>query len=874
MTQSFLKLDKQLFEVIESEFGRQTIEAHPVSKSIRDNLNTKYKLRPYQEQAFRYFDFFYQKNFAGKQEKPYHLLYNMATGSGKTLIMAGLILELYSRGYRNFLFVVNSTNIVDKTKENFLNKASGKYLFNQQIKINGQAVFIKEVNNFSDSDDDIKIRFSTIHQIHHDLKTTKENNISYEDFRSHKVVILADEAHHLNTETKAKQPKLTASWENTVLKIHQSNRDNLLLDFTATIEDNLTNVKDKYQDKLLFKYDLKDFCQEKYSKEIKLFRSELNRQDRILQALILHLYRQELALANDLELKPVILFKSQRTIAQSKENQRQFHQLIESLTIEDIDRVKTKSQATIIQVAFEFFHKNQITNSIIVSQLQRYFIKDNCLGMNDESDLTARQIQVNSLEDSNNNIRAIFTVNKLNEGWDVLNLFDIVRLYSQRDSSSRGKLTPGKTTISEAQLIGRGARYWPFRIQPSDQIDQRKFDHDTTNDLRILEELYYHTKEDSRYISELKAALIKIGIDTDNLVERHLKVKPAIKASAFYQRAKVAHNQAIKKDYSKNSTLTDLTGLNQDLYQFNYKVPSGQSTTTTVFNPTILQPAQDTIGKPIKTWFTVGQLPIHVVRYALTTDSFFYFANLKAKLPKLESITQFITSDKFLAPKRISFEHHPEIKLTNHDYLEGLKHLLEDIKAKIEQQDTEFEAGPFTTSYIQEIFKDKVINVKRGSNQSDGDEALIKDYDWYIFNANYGTSEEKAFVNFFAQELYPELEKRYRHIYLIRNERQVKIVDRKGRRFEPDFLLFCYSLKNENLMLQIFIEPKGEYLMAKDRWKEDFLKSLDELVQDERINFLKVDKYKVVGLPFFNDQSKHRHQFKLEFQQKLRLPRK
>ena len=75
-------------------------------------------------------------------------------------------------------------------------------------------------------------------------------------------------------------------------------------------------------------------------------------------------------------------------------------------------------------------------------------------------------------------------------------------------------------------------------------------------------------------------------------------------------------------------------------------------------------------------------------------------------------------------------------------------------------------------------------------------------------------------------------------------------------------------------MLQIFIEPKGEYLMAKDRWKEDFLKSLDELVQDERINFLKVDKYKVVGLPFFNDQSKHRHQFKLEFQQKLRLPRK
>ena len=52
---------------------------------------------------------------------PLHLLFNMATGSGKTLIMAGLILYLYEKGYRNFLFFVNSTNIIEKTKDNFLN---------------------------------------------------------------------------------------------------------------------------------------------------------------------------------------------------------------------------------------------------------------------------------------------------------------------------------------------------------------------------------------------------------------------------------------------------------------------------------------------------------------------------------------------------------------------------------------------------------------------------------------------------------------------------------------------------------------------------------------------------------------------------------
>ncbi|CAH1762982.1 6204_t:CDS:2 [Entrophospora sp. SA101] len=57
----------------------------------------------------------------------------MATGSGKTLMMAGLILYLYEKGYRNFLFFVNSTNIIDKTKDNFLNDTSIKYLFNKSL---------------------------------------------------------------------------------------------------------------------------------------------------------------------------------------------------------------------------------------------------------------------------------------------------------------------------------------------------------------------------------------------------------------------------------------------------------------------------------------------------------------------------------------------------------------------------------------------------------------------------------------------------------------------------------------------------------------------------------------------------------------------
>jgi superfamily II DNA or RNA helicase len=51
-----------------------------------------------------------------------------ATGSGKTVMMAGLILYLYEQGYRNFLFFVNRGQIVEKTKDNFINPFSSKYL--------------------------------------------------------------------------------------------------------------------------------------------------------------------------------------------------------------------------------------------------------------------------------------------------------------------------------------------------------------------------------------------------------------------------------------------------------------------------------------------------------------------------------------------------------------------------------------------------------------------------------------------------------------------------------------------------------------------------------------------------------------------------
>ena len=368
-----------------------------------------------------------------------------------------------------------------------------------------------------------------------------------QDFKDKKIVLIADEAHHLSSATKSNGP-LFGSWEGTVLEILNQNVENILLEFTATLDYESREMVNKYQDKVIFKYDLAQFRIDKYSKEINIIRSYYDEQDRIIQALILNLYRQELATSNNINLKPVILFKAKRTIAESERNKEKFHKLIENFSVEMIEKIKKTSTVPIVQKAFRFFETKGISANEIVKRIQANFRPENCLSANNDAETEKNQILLNTLEDENNPIRAVFAVQKLNEGWDVLNLFDIVRLYEGRDGR-HGK--PGRTTISEAQLIGRGARYYPFALEEGQDKYTRKFDDDISNDLKTLEELYYHTKEDSRYISELKKALVDTGIyeDEDNLVTKQLTLKFDFKKTDFYRDGHVVFNRKIPKSF-------------------------------------------------------------------------------------------------------------------------------------------------------------------------------------------------------------------------------------------------------------------------------------------------------------------------------------
>lgn len=838
-----------LYDKLIEEFGKRAISKIEIPSCISDNLKPGFGQREYQIEAFQRFLLFYNEDYVGKPRMPFHLLYNMATGSGKTLIMAGLMLYLYEKGYRNFLFFVHSNTILDKTRENFLNQTASKYLFNKLININGERVEIKEVKNFDEADEkNINIHFTSIQKLHSDLvQTEKENALSLEDFENRKIVLLGDEAHHYNANTK-NQTELFQSWEQLITSIHQANIENILLEFTATLDYESKDIIKKYQDKVIYKYDLAQFRIDKYSKEINLIRSNYDEKERIIQAIILNQYRQELATKQNINLKPVILFKAKKTIKESEQNKHNFHELIDNLTVTEIEEIKATSTVTIVQKAFSFFDSIQLTSNQLVNRLKSNFKPENCLSTNDDKEIESNQIKLNTLEDGNNPIRAIFSVHKLNEGWDVLNLFDIVRLYEGQNSGGSNK-TFGSTTIAEAQLIGRGARYFPFILEENQEKYKRKYDDDLENDFKILEELYYHTKDESKYISEIKSALVHFGsADNDeDYIQLSLELKEDFKQTDFYKKGSVTFNVKKEKSYGNIKSISDL-GVSKRNY--NYILSSGKGKMIGFFKEDY-----DVDETPRAKEIPLNSIEKHIIRSAMAHNPFFYFDNLQKFFPNVDSTSNFIESKNYLGGLVIDFIGTQKrlSEISNRDYYLGVKSVLSEIELEIKSNLVQFEGSEYKQKRIHEVFKNKPIKVKKYDERADGQQNLVLNEPWYVYNANYGTSEEKAFVQMFAKR-FENINKKYENIYLIRNERELKIIDKNGRAFEPDFILFCKQKGGEALTYQVFIEPKGNGLIANDAWKEEFLTRIKDEKKTIKIDS---DKYLITGVPFYNNANEN-----------------
>ncbi|WQU16805.1 DEAD/DEAH box helicase family protein [Helicobacter pylori] len=789
--------------------------------------NLKKELRDYQKQAiYNYLE----KRQSHPTQK--HFMFEMATGSGKTLVMAGLILECCKQGYQNFIFFVNSTSILEKTKLNFTDSVSSKYLFSENININDENIEIKSINNLNESHNNaINIYFSTIQGLFSLFTKAKENAITLEDLKDQKLVFLADEAHHLNTETKKKLNDSEASekrnWESVVKLALEQNKDNLLLEFSATIPKE-KSVEEKYKNLKVATYTLKEFSEDKFCKNIySLSYENKELETRFLGACVSSLYKELLAQHHNIEnFKPCILFKSER-IEESKENQERFNTFLENLSPLDLENFFHYSRNAFFKNAKNFFDERNYTPNL-AALLQTKFKKSTQINTNNEKELEKSMLLLNSLEDRDNPKRVIFSVDKLNEGWDVLNLFDIIRLKNKASQ---------KDTIKDAQLIGRGARYYPFSyndFKPNRiEFYQRKFD--LFNPLSALERLDYHAIYDSEFIAKLNNELQDLGLGFVD-EKQTIPLTPTKRFKCYYaSNTKDKNKNLFNKDYTDPVEAT-LKSLHVPLFAFDVREKKVDFKEENKGDRTYYIP------------HTLNKIPINYFLKALNLKNL-DFKTLKKAFKKHAFNNKVGFIERYVSPLKTNF--HKNQKFDNNEILLKLAvYIIENLKDTLLKEQDKYEVSAL------ELKEFETHNKSLSASELEKD---IPFYEWLLFKdmRKLDSDLERDFLGFINDHK-EVLDKKFKEWCVLRNDHftELKVFCNiegpfYAQGFEPDFILFAQTHEDGFLGFTCYMEAKGEHLEPSNAWKKEFLEMLENAALKSHNK-----KLHLKGLPFFTLHNK------------------
>ena len=856
------------------------------------NANLIHTLRHYQDEALRN----YHYTQSQIKPSPQHILFNMATGSGKTDLMAGLILYLYQEyNYQNFLFTVNTNSVLMKTKDNLVNQNSDKYLYQDKIEIDGRQISVVEVERFPriQQDNTIYIKLSSVQKVSDDLFVVKENTMRLVDYERQPVVILADEAHHYSASTKTEK-EAENTWESAINKIlnarNQQEQKNLLLEFTATVDFDKEVIYDKYRDKVVYRYPLSKFMFDGYSKQVKRIETSASDEDKMLNVVLLSQFRKYRAYLEGVTstFKPVILFKSPK-VAVSLEANKIFNQLIENLNVRELitfikrQQLMDSNASSALSLAYDFYLKNEDQLGKIIREIKHDFDSRNVLNANDTSGnmLEKGQYQaLNTLENPNNLYRVVFAVAKLTEGWDVLNLYDIVRIEKEAGTNK-------SATMAEAQLIGRGARYYPFEIEGQKSY-QRRFDNDSSNKQLFLETLHYHTMNEPQYLKQLVGSLKQMDLPTGEDKKNppiEIKVKSSFKKTEAYKKGKIYYNEVVEVEdewfdsidkYGINHKTDISRNLNHGSQEVFYQANASMNETKII---------------------SIGKFDARYVKKAIQCLEFYQFGNLKKYIPLLPSMKEFIYGKNWLNTNELNLFltvpiEYKSTDVTPDDILNVVIELLKEYEVKfksgyVKQRGTNkfigYPINEYLTNYNKRVPEYDTANLFNEAMQKIAVYEIEDDF--YVY--------EKAIVNKLEYELIERVkahvnelkEKYHKAVYLLRMDENMHRESAKSEKlklhqfgsrmnrageitethlqgFQPDFILF---LEDSEFYFQIFIEPKG---MSGDRfiselWKQDLLLYMTDN-QGEMEFEANEENVRISGLKFYtkNDGQRAMEQLK------------
>jgi len=390
---------------------------------------------------------------------------------------------------------------------------------------------------------------------------------------------------------------------------------------------------------------------------------------------------------------------------------------------------------------------------------------------------------------------------------------------------------------------------------------KRKFDESMENPLRIIEELHYHSAHNPRYISELKRALVQTGIiaEDEKTIVRNLIVKDDFKKTDFWEVGKIYLNERKRFDRSGLFGLADM-----DIKpQYKYNIKTGQ-----MQEITILEDEKADYKTEKQKTYKLIDFGCNLIRKALQKNDFYQFSNLKSYFPKLNSVTEFITSDKNLGRVEVEIYGGDEQiqNLDSNQKLDITGNVLNEIKRQVVDGSVEYiGTKTFKPEFISVVVRNKTLKIVLDQTndreigwpmcQPKNQDLFLelKKKDWYIYEQNFGTSEEKFFVKF-IDSIYAKLKKEFADIYLLRNARLFQLYRfSDGKGFEPDFVLFLRKkMAKQYIVYQLFVEPKGQHLIANDQWKEDFLLEIEK--EHKLSNLFENEEFKLFGLPFYNEK--------------------
>lgn len=825
-------------------------QEYVVPEYIDSNLT--HTLRSYQNKAIRN----YHYTQTEIKPSPQHVLFNMATGSGKTDLMAGLIIYLYQeQGYQNFLFTVNTNSVLMKTKDNLVNQTSDKYLFQPKIEIDGQIITIKDVDRFPkiQQPNTIYIKLASVQKVSDDLFNVKEGMMGLSDYKNQPVAILADEAHHYSASTKKQKEEDT--WESAINKIVAARDDkeakNILLEFTATVDFEKEEIYNKYQNKVVYRYALNKFMADGFSKQVKRIETSASDIEKMLNVVLLSQYRKYFAQSENVtgHFKPIIMFKSPKVAISMRAN-KIFNDLIANLKVADLvsfihrQQLLENDDSSALELAYKFYLKNEEKLSDIIREIKNDFDPRNVLNVNDASGNMLEKGQynaLNTLESPNNLYRVVFAVAKLTEGWDVLNLYDIVRI-NEEAATNKG------ATMVEAQLVGRGARYYPFEIK-GEKSYKRRFDNDLGNRQLLLETLHYHTMNEPQYLKQLVSSLEQMDLPTGKDKKNppiEVRIKSSFKRTNIYKKGKIYYNESVEVPDSFFNSLEkygilhkeDITrSLHYGSREIDYK----------------------TLNTTIETkQIAVPNFHVRYIKKAIQRLEFYKFNNLKKYVPLLPSMDEFIYGCNWLNANNLTLyltvpkNYHAE-NLSPDEILQVVVDLLKEYQVKIKsgyvkKRGTNKFVGYPISDYLTSY--NKRIPVYDNNNLFDiTQEVLVEEIpeDFYVY--------EKAIVNRLESNLIVRikehidaLKSKYgKEVYLFRMDENMHRESIKGEKlklhqfghpvkndgitpsdthlsgFQPDFILFMED--SDNFYFQIFIEPKGMSgeRFESERWKEELL---------------------------------------------------